>query len=275
MKSRNLFFSIVLLFVPFVCVADNSIDDGLPQVMIIGTQKSGTGAFYEILRQHPKIIDRPGEIHFFDIHFEKGIEWYKAQIHSQNDFKTIGIDKSPYYLFHPLAAERAHSILPKAKLIVLLRNPIDRAYSQYQMNVRKQREPLSFADAIKVETTRLLGEAENIIITGNTPQFSNHRHFSYLSRGIYIEQIKNWLNYFSCNQMLIISFEEFLQNPEKIIQEALAFIGLPEFHNFNFKVGKKNNYLPLDPSLREELSDYFRSYNEELEAFLNKSFNWD
>lgn len=165
--------------------ADSQVDTGLPQVIIIGAQKSGTGALYEILRQHPQIVDRPGEIHFFDIHFQKGIEWYKMQFPPSSNPASIRIDKSPYYLFHPSVPQRAFAILPKAKLIILLRNPIDRAYSQYFMNIRNNRESLSFSDAIKAETARLEGESERILFNLNTPSISNHRIFSYLSRGIY------------------------------------------------------------------------------------------
>ena len=252
-----------------------SIDTTLPKFIIIGAQKSGTGAFYQILRQHPQIVDRPGEIHFFDIYFDEGIEWYKAQFPKSNHPEAIRGDKSPYYLFHPLVAKRMYLLLPKVKLIVLLRNPIDRAYSQYWMNVRKKRELLSFADAIKAEPERLKGEEEEIIKTVVTQPISNHRQFSYLSRSLYVEQLSKWLNYYPLDQMLIISLDDFLHNPEKTIQETLIFLELPEYHNFNFHIGKKNTYPPMDPALRKELSDYFRPHNEQLEALLNRKFNWN
>ena len=215
MKICKLFILGVFWSVPFAAANADPINKDLPQVIIIGAQKSGTGAFYEILRQHPQIIDRPGEIHFFDIHFQEGIEWYKAQFPQIENPKAVRIDKSPYYFFHPIAPKRAHSVLPKAKLIILLRNPVDRAYSQYWMNIRKKTEQLSFAHAIDKEEERLAGEEDKIRITECTMQFSNHRKFSYLSRGIYIEQLRNWLNYYSLNQMLIISFNDFFKKSRK------------------------------------------------------------
>jgi hypothetical protein len=275
MKICNLFILTIFLSAPFSSAKADPIDKDLPQVIILGAQKSGTGAFYAILRQHPQVIDRPGEIHFFDIHFQNGIEWYKAQFSQNKNPGAIRIDKSPYYFFHPLAPKRAYSILPKAKIIILLRNPIDRAYSQYWMNIRKKKEQFSFQEAIKKEAQRLIGEEEKIILAGNTMQFSNHRHFSYLSRGIYIKQLMNWLNYYPFNQMLIISYDDFFKNPKEVIRKTLIFLELPEYDNFDFQVGKKHHYPPMDQLFRKELTDYFRQYNEQLEALLNRSFNWD
>jgi hypothetical protein len=243
--------------------------------VIIGAQKSGTGAFYKILRQHPLVSNREGEIHFFDIFYQEGIEWYKAQFPLISHPESIRIDKSPYYLFHPSVPERMHAILPDAKVIILLRNPVDRAYSQYWMNIRNDREQLSFRDAIHAESGRLAGEKERIILTGKTPQYSNHRHFSYLSRGLYIEQLRNWLNYYPIEQMFIISLTDFVKNPEKVIQETLVFLELPAYDHFNFQVGKRHVHPPMEPLLRKELSDYFRPFNEELEALLNRSFDWN
>jgi hypothetical protein len=254
----------LILSVLYMSISAHSEDDGLPKFLIIGAQKSGTGALYELLRQHPQIVDRPGEIHFFDLHFDQGIEWYQAQFPERTQPESIRGDKSPYYLFHPLVPERAHALLPQAKLIVLLRNPIDRAYSQYWMNVRKQRETLSFSDALKAEEQR-------------TAELSSphHRVFSYLSRGLYIEQLRRWLAYYPLEQMMVISSNDFFNDPQRIVNEILMFLDLPEYSHFNFQIGVIHSYPPMDERLRKELSHYFRFYNQELEALLDRSFNWD
>jgi len=261
-------------FQVFAAPIDNLNDDGLPKFIIIGAQKAGTGAFYEILRQHPQVVDRPGEIHFFDIYFDNGVEWYKNQFPEVSQPGSQRGDKSPYYLFHPLAPERAYSLIPKAKLIVILRNPIDRAYSQYWMNIRKRRETLSFRAAIKAESQRLAGEVDKIMASGITPPFSNHRLFSYLSRGLYAEQLKRWLTYYPLEQILVISSDDFLKDPRKIINEALIFLDLPLYNNFNFQIGTTHSYSPMSSALRQELFNYFHPYNEQLEELLNRKFNW-
>ncbi len=259
-----------------ICSANSSpIDKDLPTFIIIGAQKSGTGAFYELLRQHPLIVDRPGEIHFFDLYFDRGVQWYKDQFPKSKHPDAIRGDKSPYYLFHPLAPERAYFILPKAKLIVLLRNPVDRAYSQYWMNVRKGREFLSFEQAILAESNRLREEEEKIINTKISSPSSNHRRLSYLSRGLYINQLNNWLKYYPLDQILIISFDDFLKNPEAVLQETLKFLELPPYYNFRFNIGTKHEHPNMAPSFRQELADYFRPYNEQLETLLHRTFNWE
>lgn len=272
-QFRNFLFFI--FFISKAFTVDTSIDNTLPKFLIIGAQKSGTTAFYGLLRQHPQIVNKPGEVHFFDFNFHKGEKWYKAQFPKWEHSDAIRGDKSPYYLFHPLVPQRAYSLLPHAKLIILLRNPIDRAYSHYWMNFRAKRETLSFEDAIHAEPERLAGSVKEIIRTGITQTSPNHLNFSYLSRGIYVDQLKNWMNYYNQDQILVISFDDFLQNPEEQIKKTLKFLELPDYDNFNFQIGKQSKYPSMDPIIRKELSDYFRPYNEQLEMLLNKKFNWN
>ena len=143
----------------------------MPDFIIIGTQKGGTTSLYRYLIEHPCVapiyIKEP---HFFDIYFYKGLQWYRAHFptavekyyarHIQKHDLITG-EASPYYLFHPQAARRVAKTLPKARLIVLLRNPIDRAYSQYQHQTRQDGvEPLTFEEALECEEKRLAGEEE-------------------------------------------------------------------------------------------------------------------
>ncbi len=268
-------FLVPVVFLPFTALVAVSCEEELPKFLIIGAQKSGTGAFYKILCQHPDVVDRKGEVHFFDIHFQEGVDWYKSQFPKASQKGSTRGDKSPYYLFHPLVPKRAYELLPKAKLIALLRNPVDRAYSQYRMNLRNGIERLSFADAIKAEPERLAGEVEEIIRTGLTPQFSNHRQFSYLSRGLYAPQLKRWLSYYPLEQMMIISFDDFSKYPEKIMGQVLEFLELSEYHNFDFQQGVVNSYPPMDLTTRQKISIYFRPYNEELERLIDRKLSWD
>ena len=96
---------------------------------IIGAQKSGTTALHHYIQQHPMVRHRgkhqKKEVHFFDTHFKKGISWYKSKFPHKKDSNQLVGDKSPYYLYHPLAAQRAFSLYPEMKIIVILRNPVD------------------------------------------------------------------------------------------------------------------------------------------------------
>lgn len=244
-----------------------------PDFLIIGAQKAGTSALHELLAQHPCVMHRPSEVHFFDAHYELGTRWYRAQFPRKRKKGMIVGDKTPYYLYHPLVPKRAHALLPYAKLIVLLRNPVDRAYSQYWMNRRKNQEDLSFSEAVNAEAERLNGVEEKILSTGISEPFSSHRFHSYLARGRYLEQIERWLSYYSPKQMKILFYENLRDDPKSVMKEILPFLGLPEFDQFDYKVGETHSYPPMDPELRDRLNEYFRPHNERLEIFL-KLKNW-
>ena len=171
----------------------------LPDFIIIGVQRCGTTSLYCNLVQHPNIFPAfVKEVHFFDIDFIKGINWYRPHFPSRlyKYYITrickqgfITGEASPSYIIHRLA-KRISKILPRVKIIILLRNPIYRAYSHYCHQVRKRRETLSFKHAIEKEAERLNGEAEKILQNENYNSF-NHRRFSYLARGIYVDQLKS------------------------------------------------------------------------------------
>src|SRR5690606_121408 len=121
--------------------------------------------------------------------------WYrghfdlKSRFEAGNGSPLITGEASPYYMFHPLAARRAKQVCPRARLIVALRNPTERAYSHYHHEKRKRREPLSFEEALAQEDQRLAGEGERIINGSVTSSFT-HQHYSYKARGNYARQLK-------------------------------------------------------------------------------------
>lgn len=131
--------------------------------MIIGTQHGGTDSFYRYLQQHPQVVPtyRP-ELNFFDQNYSKGIEWYSKQFPLLSEYPDghrpqghVTGEASPYYMYHPLVAERIKRHCPETKFIVLLRNPTDRAYTHFRHAVQAGSEPLSFPDALKLEAKRL------------------------------------------------------------------------------------------------------------------------
>jgi hypothetical protein len=137
------------------------------------------------------------EVHYFDEYFYKSDYWYRAhfptyfskkQLASHTNKEPMIGESSPYYMFHPLAPERMDKVLREPKLIFLLRNPIDRAYSHYRHEVRKGNEKLSFEEALDQEENRLEGAEEHLESSPRATSFP-HKHYSYKKRGIYIEQI--------------------------------------------------------------------------------------
>lgn len=247
----------------------------LPDFLIIGAQKAGTTSLYEYLKQHPALQSNitAKEVHFFDEQYDKGLAWYRSNFPAKEEGKLY-YEASPYYLFHPVAPERVAGDLPDAKLIALLRNPIDRAYSSYQHQVRAGRETLSFEEAVEKETERLEGEEAKIIADPNYLSY-NHRKFSYVARGKYIDQIKNWNRYFKKEQMLILESEAFWQDPDATFDEIFNFLGIDQAPIKAAKKHNTGNYkTSLEPVMRAKLAELYRPYNEKLFAFLGKQFNW-
>lgn len=277
MRLKTRFFLILELLILLIAIPLASKEKWSPDFIIVGAQKAGTGALREYLIQHPLIVfSKKKEVHFFDRRFKNGVQWYEHQFPVRPSAEHLLGEKTPYYIVHPSIPHRVFSLFPKVKIIMILRNPVSRAYSHYQFNVRNGVEPLSFEEAIEAEPERL---QENKM--GGTPFSSNHnfKYYSYLTRGMYIDQIKRWLKYFPKKQILILTSEDLNQNPLKVVNEIYTFLGLPlvdQLDDIELKEEKKNNpYAPMNGEFRKTLIEFFRPYNRQLSVFLNRDFDWD
>jgi hypothetical protein len=256
----------------------------LPDFMIIGAQRCGTTSLFRYLTQHPAILaSLPKEVHFFSNHYHRGLGWYQshfplAAIRRVRDRIRGGPsatgEATPYYLAHPHAPGRAAATVPHARLIVLLRNPIDRAHSHYHYEVQWGFEDASFEDALSREAERVDGE--EIRMQGDqTYRSLSHQHFSYLSRGIYVDQLARWADLFGRHRMLVLQSERFYRDPPAALAQVVDFLGLPPW---DFNVGVRHNatrYDGMDPATRERLIDYFEPFNKSLYEFLGTNYDWD
>jgi hypothetical protein len=188
---------------------------------------------------------------------------------------VLGIDATPYYMQHPLACERAHRLLPDAKLIALLRNPADRAFSQHQKNRRRGQEELSFREALEREEERVRGEVEKIQRDPSYNSFA-HRQLTYRSRGIYEAQLRPWLENFPKGSLLVLKSEDMYQDPARVYQRAIEFLELPPFE-FDFfpAMNQFTKTSTFDDALREELLEFYRPHNERLYELLGVDFGWN
>jgi hypothetical protein len=231
----------------------------LPDFVIIGAQKGGTSFLYYLLTRHPLVEPAARkELHFFDQpeHFDNGAEWYRRcfpRLSSRDGQRSITGEATPYYMFDPPVAERMAEVVPQARLIALLRNPVDRAYSHYQMQVKRGTEPRSFEEAIE-------------------------QHSSYVSRGIYVDQLLRWFEFFSKEQMLILKSEEFFERPVETLKVVLTFLGLsdwqPEASELQQRRYTGTYRQKMDPSTRRRLEAYFEPYNQRLYECLDVDFGW-
>jgi hypothetical protein len=249
----------------------------LPDFLIIGAQKCGTTFLYHLLCQHPYVEPAASkEVHFFDTNFAKGVKWYRSHFSpptQKEGRKVLTGESSPYYIYHPHAAKRAAQVVPGARLITLLRNPVDRAFSDYNHKAREGRDPLSFEEAIAAEEERLKGEKEKMLADEGYAS-PNHRRFSYLSRGAYVDQLKEWRRYFDEEQFLVLKSEDFFENPEAVLERVLDFLGLP--HWVTGVSGERNEgeYERMNPITRRRLEKHFEPHNKRLYDFLGVDFGW-
>jgi hypothetical protein len=239
----------------------------LPQAMIIGAMKCGTSSLHNYLTQHPGVIaPLRKEVHYFDVRFDHGERWYRANFGRVGE-PGLNLDSSPYYLAHPLAPQRAHALVPEAKLIVLLRDPVRRAYSHYWHERDKKRESLSFEEAIAAEPARL-GDDEQRLARGELRQSRAHQHFSYLARGRYAEQLERWWRHYPRERLLVLRFEELARDPLALLDRTLEFLGLPSIENVRLEARNARKYPPMNPATEERLRDYFAPHEARLQALL-------
>jgi hypothetical protein len=245
----------------------------LPDAVILGAQKSGTSSLHYYLVQHPQVIaPLRKEVHYFDVGYRRGEAWYRAHFGRRGE-PGLNLDSSPYYLFHPAVPARLHALLPQARLVVLLRDPVRRAYSQYWHERDKGRETLDFEDAIAAEPARL-GDAEVALAEGRVERSAAHQHFSYLARGRYAEQLERWFVLFPRGQFLVLRFEDLARDPLAVLNRTLEFLGLPPAPSVRLEARHTRRYAPMSEVTTERLREYFAPHNQRLAALLGEPVDW-
>jgi Sulfotransferase domain len=259
-----------------------------PHFIIIGAKRGGTTSLYNYLLEHPSIAPLfPGRqrikgIRYFDSEFARGPRWYRSHFplgaggrHLVRPWIAAPVtgEASPYYLFHPLAAQRLARELPEVRIVVSLRDPVERAYSHYKERVRHDAEPLSFEDALDAEPARLLGETERIV---REPGYRSRAHedHSYLAQGRYLDMLPRWFELFPREQFRIVASEEFYDDPELVVNDVWSFLGLPPGP---LRSRKRYNYSPapdLLPATRRRLQAEFADHNRQLEILLGRGLPW-
>ena len=257
----------------------------LPDFIIIGARKCGTTSLYEYLTQHPCILPALSkELYYFDYHYGKGSNWYRRNFPTQIEKwaykKALGShiitgEATPSYLYHPFAARRIAALLPKVRLIILLREPIEAAYSAYQFGIKTGNytaKDIVFEKVMQEELQYIKQGGELFCQEAGT--FSINPRCSYLARHAYIELIKPWLEVFDRSQIKVILSEELFTSPARIYQEVQEFLGLPPHEVASYEQFNQNGYQKLAPGVAQHLEDFFVPFNDRLSDFLGRSLGW-
>jgi hypothetical protein len=200
------------------------MDGDLPNFLGLGVQKGGTTSLQKLLEQHPGAFLPPAkEVHYFSLHYARGAAWYRQQFALAGAGKCHG-EITPYYLFHPEAAGRIKALLPQARLVVLLRDPVDRALSQYFHSRRLGLEPLGLEEALAAETERLAGAQAQLAAAEG--RHRSHQEHSYLSRSRYGEQLQRFEDRFAAEQLLVLRSEDLFTKPQGVWSRLLTFLDL-------------------------------------------------
>lgn len=257
----------------------------LPSFLIVGAQRCGTTSMGRTLCEHPAVscamLDQ--EVHYFDNAYHRGLAWYRSHFPlsavARRTARAAGVapvafESSPYYMFHPLAPERIARDLPGVKLLIMLRDPVERAYSSHAHEVALGHETEPFERALELEAARLNGQEERIAADPGYYSYS-HQHHAYRARGQYVEQAERLERVFGRDRILVIDSGHFFADPEPAYDRVLRFLGLP---NRGYPAFKRRNAQPrsspMPDSVRAALDEHFRPYDERLAAWLGWEPSW-
>jgi hypothetical protein len=255
----------------------------LPHFIIISVERGGTTSLYRYLTQHPFVAEAfRKEVDYFDFNWSRGLRWYRAHFptrwqaawtRARHGHPLVAGEATPYYFYHPLVPGRIAQTLPEVKLIALFRNPVERAYSHYNMNCRQKKESLSFEEAIEREETRLQGEYAQLE-KGEIAFSDHHYKFGYQFRGIYVDRLELWHRYFPPERLLILRSEDLYENPPAVLDQVIDFLGLSPWKLTEFRAYNQKPYQPIRPETRCKLAEYFAPHNERLYEYLGRDFDW-
>ncbi len=248
----------------------------LPNFLVIGVKRCGTTTLFEQLSEHPCIEKSAHDnLGFFNNNFELGLNWYKS--HFTTNFKKKQIikkygkfatyDVTSSYIQYEKTATNISKTLPNIKLILILRNPTSRAYSEYNQNIIDEDESRGFEKLIKEEILQMENEQNNKL------KFSLDK-INLIKKGIYINQILPWLEIFPKNQILIISTEEFGNKTNETYNKIFKFLELPKYEIRNKQRYRKGNYKKMSNETRELLDHFYEKYNNELFQKIGQKFEW-
>jgi len=259
----------------------------VPDFLIIGTKRGGTTSLWNYLLEHPLVPRQfpawnTKSSHYFEENWHRGQRWYLGHFPTRNQRRRLekrhggsvrAGEASPLYSFHPLAPDRVKAVLPNTRLICLLRDPVDRAFSHWKERRTNGVETLDFADALSAEEARIDGEYAHMLADEN--YFSEAWDwYSYRTRGRYLEHLEPWLDRFDRSQLLILRSEDLYLDTPGTYRRVTDFLGLPPWELRRYEVFNDRKSAEMPEQIRRELTEYYAPLNQQLEERLGMTLGW-
>ncbi|MBT0992902.1 sulfotransferase [Cellulomonas sp. DKR-3] len=265
-------------------------DRPAPDWLIVGCKRGGTTSLFNYLVRHPGVLPMFPTMRgnkttdYFFKEQARGDAWYRSHFHTERyrnrlartlGYRPVSGEASPFYVWDPRIAERVRAAAPDVRAIMLVREPVRRAWSHYQERVQNGVEALSFADALEAEDERLDGELDRM---REDPGYYSAAYdfYSYRSRGVYLPQIRNWHATFPREQLLVIRAEDLYGDTQATFDEVCAFLGIPSVPmatRSSFNSTWRTSDLPPQ-EVADELAAYYEPHNRELGEYLGRPMGW-
>ncbi|MCD0447816.1 sulfotransferase domain-containing protein [Actinocorallia sp. API 0066] len=260
----------------------------LPDFMIVGTKRGGTTSMWNYLVRHPHVMPMYPPSRglkspwYFYANYAEGDDWYRSHFATEAELdraeartgvRPLTGEACPYYLYDPRIPGRVHAMMPELKAVILLRDPVKRAYSHFWERTGEGDETLTFEEALAAEPARTAGELDRMEAD---PYYYGraHDYFSYRDRGVYLPQLQRWAALFGRERMLVMSAEEMYADEQRGLDKVCAFLGLPAHP---MRAARRHNHLPAPPmnsTTREELTEFYRPHNRALFSWLGEDYGW-
>jgi len=256
----------------------------LPDFLICGAQRCGTTSLYRAVAKHPDVappLFHKG-VHYFDTasRFARGTGWYQGHFplrvladRRASSGRAVTGEASPYYLFHPLAGARIAQVLPEARLIVLLRDPVERAFSAHKQETGRGFETATFEQALALEDERLAGEEERLRADPAYQSF-HHQHHAYRRRGRYAVQLDALCATVGRERVLVVETDELFAPGSDAWDQTLRHIGISAWDPGVVPRANARPSRPIPDAARRELEAHFEPYDARLAAYLGREPSW-
>ena len=261
-----------------------------PDFIIIGSGRAGTTSLYNYLIQHPNIMSsfshrdqKVADLHFFEYMISNSTNWYRSHFPTKlskrfREFRTnspvISGEFTSTYMYHSFVPERIFNLIPSIKLIVILRNPVDKVYSAFSQQFQFKEFTSSFEEYIESEMKR-------IKIIENEPNFKTFNEDfesiavpNILRHGIYHTYLKKWLDIFSKKQIYIVDSKDLHDNTQETLDNIFKFLEIPSSNISDTSKVNVGKYSKMDTSTRRGLLDFFSPHNDKLNNLLGTQFDW-